>query len=72
MRRNTALMTVIASAACFATLAVLTRLAYAEGGSPLPLLTWRFAIAAVVMAAFLGVRQRAALVAGVRDRKSVV
>lgn len=67
MRRNTALMTVIASAACFATLAVLTRLAYAEGGSPLPLLTWRFAIAAVVMAAFLGVRQRAALVAGVRD-----
>lgn len=67
MRRNSAVITVVASSACFATLAVLTRLAYAEGGRPLPLLTWRFAIAAVVMAAFLGVRQRSALVAGIRD-----
>lgn len=67
MRRSTALIAVIVSSACFATLAVLARLAYAEGGRPLPLLTWRFAIAAVAMAAFLAVRQRPALVAGVRD-----
>jgi drug/metabolite transporter (DMT)-like permease len=55
------------SSACFATLAVLARLAYAEGGRPLPLLTWRFAVAAAVMATFLALRQRSALVAGVRD-----
>lgn len=67
MRRGVALVTVIASSACFATLAVLTRLAYAEGGRPLPLLTWRFAIAAVAMVAFLSVRHRSALAAGVRD-----
>lgn len=67
MRRSTALLVVIASAACFATLAVLTRLAYAEGGRPLPLLSWRFAIAATLMIAFLAVRQRDALVRGLRD-----
>jgi drug/metabolite transporter (DMT)-like permease len=58
---------VVVSSACFATLAVLARLAYAEGGRPLPLLTWRFAVAAAVMATFLALRQRSALVAGVRD-----
>jgi len=67
VRRSTALLAVIVSSACFATLAVLARLAYAEGGHPLPLLTWRFAIAAAVMAAFLAVRQPRALAAGVGD-----
>lgn len=67
MRRSTALITVIASSACFATLAVLARLAYAEGGRPLPLLSWRFAIAAAVMAVFLAVGQRSALVEGISD-----
>lgn len=67
MRRSTALIAVVVSSACFATLAVLARLAYAEGGRPLPLLTWRFAVAAAVMATFLALRQRSALVAGVRD-----
>lgn len=67
MRRRTALLVVVASSACFATLAVLTRLAYAEGGRPLPLLSWRFAIAAALMMALLAVRQRDALVRGLRD-----
>lgn len=67
MRRRTALMVVIASSACFATLAVLTRLAYAEGGRPLPLLSWRFAIAATLMIVLLAVRQRDSLVRGLRD-----
>lgn len=67
MRRRTALLVVVASSACFATLAVLTRLAYAEGGRPLPLLSWRFAIAAGLMMALLAARQRDALVRGLRD-----
>lgn len=67
MRRRTALLVVIASSACFATLAVLTRLAYAEGGRPLPLLSWRFAIAATLMILLLSVRQRDALAQGLRD-----
>lgn len=67
MRRRTALLVVVASSACFATLAILTRLAYAEGGRPLPLLTWRFAIAATLMLALLAVRQRDLLVRGLHD-----
>lgn len=67
MRRSAALIVVIASAACFATLAVLTRLAYAEGGRPLPLLSWRFAIAATLMMVLLALRQRGALIRGLRD-----
>jgi len=67
VRRRTALLVVVASSACFATLAVLTRLAYAEGGRPLPLLSWRFAIAAALMMVLLAARQRDALVRGLRD-----
>jgi drug/metabolite transporter (DMT)-like permease len=54
--RRTALFTVIASAACFATLGVFTHYVYAAGVGPLPLLTWRFAAAALLMAAFQLVR----------------
>lgn len=61
MRRNAALFVVVASAACFATLAVFTRLAYQQGGEPLPLLAWRFAIAALVLGGFLALRAPAAL-----------
>lgn len=61
MRRNAALFIVVASAACFATLAVLTRLAYAQGGEPLPLLAWRFAIASLVLGGFLALRSPATL-----------
>jgi drug/metabolite transporter (DMT)-like permease len=67
MRRSSAVGIVIASSACFATLAVLTRLAYAEGGPPLPLLVWRFGIASVLMAAYLSFTSPRALRHGLRD-----
>jgi len=44
------LIAVVVSAACFGTLAVLTPLAYETGARPLPLLAWRFVIAAVLLA----------------------
>lgn len=50
MKRSTALVAVVVSAACYATLAVLTRLAYDAGMEPLPLLSWRFTMAAALMA----------------------
>jgi drug/metabolite transporter (DMT)-like permease len=49
----TDLAAVVVSAAAFSTLAVLTKLAYAQGASPLPLLAWRFAIVSVLMAVFV-------------------
>ncbi|MBN1192447.1 MAG: DMT family transporter [Coriobacteriia bacterium] len=67
MQRKAALVAVITSSACFATLAVLTRLAYAEGARPLPLLVWRFTIAATLLGGYLLVRQRRALLSGLRD-----
>lgn len=48
------LAAVAVSAAAFSTLAVFTKLAYAEGAQPLPLLTWRFAIVSLLMAAYVG------------------
>jgi len=67
MRRGTALALVVASAACFGTLAVLGALAYRYGARPLPLLAWRFAIAAVVMGGYLAIRRPGALVAARAD-----
>lgn len=67
MRLRNALIVTVASSACFSTLAVLARLAYDAGGRPLPMLAWRFAVAAVLMAAFLAIRQRSALIAGFAD-----
>ncbi|MHB1020280.1 MAG: DMT family transporter [Coriobacteriia bacterium] len=61
MRRGAAIMFVIASAACFGTLAVFTTLAYEHGARPLPTLAWRFAIAAVLMAGYLAFKRPAAL-----------
>lgn len=55
MRRNAAVGIVITSSACFATLAILTRLAYHEAGRPLPLLSWRFAIASILLAGYVAV-----------------
>ncbi len=46
---------VAVSAACFSTLAILTKLVYAYGVRPLPLLTWRFAIVSVLMAAYVAI-----------------
>ena len=67
MERRTALIAVVVSAACFATLAVLTQLAYAEGATPLPLLTWRFALVSGLMALYLALREPHALRDGAAD-----
>ncbi len=52
---------VAVSAACFSTLAVLTKLVYAYGAKPLPLLTWRFAIVSLLMAIYVGLTAPQAL-----------
>ncbi len=67
MHRRTALVLVVISAACFGTLGVLTRLAYGLGMEPLPLLVWRFAVVAAIMAAYQAVRDPISLVRGLRD-----
>lgn len=59
--RQTALVAVIVSAACYGTLGVLAALAYEGGAQPLTLLTWRFVIAALLLAAWQGLRDPRAL-----------
>jgi drug/metabolite transporter (DMT)-like permease len=54
--RRTAVIAVVASAACFATLGILTKWAFAHGADPMSLLAVRFAIAAAVMASVQAVR----------------
>ena len=61
MTRRTALVAVIASAACFATLGILTKWAFANGAEPISLLAVRFGTASVVMAAAQAVRDPAGL-----------
>lgn len=61
MTHRAAFVSVIASAACFATLGLLTKVAFAHGAEPLSLLTVRFALAAVVMGAAQVVRDPRAL-----------
>jgi drug/metabolite transporter (DMT)-like permease len=58
---------VVVSAACFGTLAVLAPLAYAAGAAPLPLLAWRFMLAAVLLAGVTAVRNPRSLVVGRAD-----
>ena len=67
MDRRVSLGAVIVSAACFATLAILTGLAYREGVSPLPLLAWRFTLVTVLMAVYQLLRDPRALVSGAAD-----
>ena len=55
--RATALVAVVASSACYATLAVLTRLAYRAGMQPMSLLAWRFILACALMTAVQCVRR---------------
>ena len=57
MTRRGSLISVVISAAAFGTLAVLTPLAYNAGAEPLPLLTWRFVAAALLLAAVVGIRK---------------
>lgn len=61
MSRRVAVITVVASAACFATLGILTKWAFEHGAEPMSLLAVRFAIAAVVMALFQVARDPRAL-----------
>lgn len=57
MNRRGSLISVVISAAAFGTLAVLTPLAYDAGAQPLPLLTWRFVAASLLLAAVVGARR---------------
>lgn len=61
MQRRTALIAVIISAACFGTLAIFTSLAYRAGAEPLPLLVWRFAVAALILGGYLAITRPGAL-----------
>ena len=61
MSRKIALLVVIASAACFATLGVLQKWAFAGHAEPMSLLAVRFAIAAVVMGGVQALRDPEAL-----------
>ena len=55
------IIAVAVSAACFSTLAILTKLAYEGGATPMPLLTWRFAIVSLLMASYVALTTPAAL-----------
>jgi drug/metabolite transporter (DMT)-like permease len=59
--RKLAVLVVVASAACFATLGILTKWAFAHGAEPMSLLAVRFAAAAVVMGVAQAVRDPKAL-----------
>lgn len=61
MQRRGSVIAVVISALLFGTLAVLTPLAYQAGADPLPLLSWRFAFAALLLAAVTLARSRTAL-----------
>ncbi|MBN2822029.1 MAG: EamA family transporter [Coriobacteriia bacterium] len=70
MDRRSSLVVVILSAACFSTLSILTSFAYMEGARPLPMLTWRFGIVAVLMAIYQVIVDRKKLISGARDMKA--
>ncbi len=57
----------VLSAACFGTLAILASLAYERGASPLQLLTWRFALAALLLASYMAITRPGKLLAPVAD-----
>ncbi|MHB9002488.1 MAG: DMT family transporter [Coriobacteriia bacterium] len=53
MSRFSAVTAAVISAACFGTLAIFASLAYTEGAVPLQLLTWRFALASVLLGLYV-------------------
>jgi drug/metabolite transporter (DMT)-like permease len=65
--RKTAAVAVVASAACFATLGILTKWAFQHGAEPISLLAVRFALAAAVMAVIQAVRDPHSLRVSRRD-----
>lgn len=70
VKRRWSVVAVVASAACFGTLAILTPLAYrsaAEPVSPLALLTWRFVLAGMLLAVVASLRRRGSLAVSKAD-----
>lgn len=67
MKRSKALFSVAIGALCFSTLAILTQLAYRVGIKPLPLLAWRFFLAAIVITLLAIQRNPSALRVPKRD-----
>jgi drug/metabolite transporter (DMT)-like permease len=67
LSRNTSVLAVVVAAACFGTLAVLTTLVYEYGVQPLPLLTWRFAISALLLFGYLALRKPKSILVPVGD-----
>lgn len=61
MSRRLSVLAVVASAACFATLGILSKWAFAHGAEPMSLLAVRFAAAALVMGAAQAVHDPAGL-----------
>jgi drug/metabolite transporter (DMT)-like permease len=66
MHRRASFAVVLLSALFFATLAVLARLAYEQGARPLPLLSWRFALAALAIGSYVALRRPGDLRAGLQ------
>ena len=64
MRQLTGIALVLLSAAAFGTLAILGRYAYAAGLDALTILFLRFSLAAVLMGAWVFLKERAALPRG--------
>ncbi len=58
MPRKSSLWAVVASAACFATLGILTKWAFGAGADPQSMLMWRFAISALLLGSVQLVRDR--------------
>lgn len=67
MRRGTSLVAVMISAAFYGSLAVLAPLAYERGAQPLPLLTWRFILAAALLFSLVALWRRAEFRASAPD-----
>ncbi len=61
MKHRAAATAAIVSAACFGTLAILTTLMYEAGAEPLQVLVWRFAMASVLLGAYVTLRQPGSL-----------
>lgn len=67
MKRTRALISVALGALCFGMLAILTQMAYKVGIKPLPLLAWRFFLAAIIIGFFAYRRNPNAFKAPKRD-----
>ena len=67
LNRRTSVAAALVSAACFGTLAIFTSLAYAGGAQPLQLLTWRFALAALILGGYVALTRPRSLVVPVAD-----